>query len=118
MSKRFVQIRANSTTWRSQPKNVVFGFAAGMTSVAFKLDGRLKQRALITGGVALPECGPEWVNFMVFLGPDRRLAARPESLAECPSHRQGAGRDNHCDTQCETNHFQRRKTPDDPRQID
>ena len=51
-------------------KNVVFGFATGMTSVAFRLDERLKQRALITGGVALPECGPEWVDFVVFPGPD------------------------------------------------
>ena len=51
-------------------KNVVFGFATGMTSVAFRLDERLKQRALITGGVALPECGPEWVDFVVFPGSD------------------------------------------------
>src|SRR5258706_10370169 len=51
-------------------KNVVFGFASGMTSVAFRLDERLKQRALITGGVALPECGPEWVDFVVFRGAD------------------------------------------------
>ena len=29
-------------------KNVVFGFAEGMTSVAFRLDERLKQRALLT----------------------------------------------------------------------
>jgi hypothetical protein len=47
-------------------KNVVFGFAAGLTTVAFRLDERFKQRALITGGVALPECGPEWVEFVVF----------------------------------------------------
>ena len=51
-------------------KNVVFGFAEGMTSVAFRLDERLKQRALITGGVAYPACGPEWVQFVVFRGPD------------------------------------------------
>jgi hypothetical protein len=51
-------------------KHVVFGFAAGMTSVFFRLDERLKQRALITGGVALPACGPEWVEFVVFPGPD------------------------------------------------
>jgi hypothetical protein len=47
-------------------KNVVFGFATGMTSVAFRLDERFKQRALLTGGVALPGCGPEWVGFEVF----------------------------------------------------
>jgi len=49
-------------------KNVVFGFAAGMTAVAFRLDELFKQRALITGGVALPKCGPEWVDFVVFRG--------------------------------------------------
>jgi hypothetical protein len=47
-------------------KSVVFGFAAGMSKIGFRLDERLKQRALITGGVALPECGPEWVSFEVF----------------------------------------------------
>ncbi len=47
-------------------KNVVFGFAAGMNEVAFRLEERFKQRALLTGGVALPECGPEWVAFEVF----------------------------------------------------
>jgi hypothetical protein len=51
-------------------KNVVFGFARGMTSVAFRLDERLKKCALITGGVALPVCGPEWVDFVVFPGTD------------------------------------------------
>lgn len=42
-------------------KGVIFGFAAGMQTVAFRLDGRMKQRALLTGGVDCPECGPEWV---------------------------------------------------------
>jgi hypothetical protein len=47
-------------------RNVVFGFAGGMTSVAFRLDERFKERALKTGGVAYPACGPEWVEFEVF----------------------------------------------------
>jgi hypothetical protein len=47
-------------------RNVLFGFAAGMQSVAFRLDERFKERALKTGGVALPACGPEWVVFEVF----------------------------------------------------
>lgn len=40
---------------------VVFGFAVGMSTVAFRLDARMKSRALITGGAAYPECGDEWV---------------------------------------------------------
>ncbi len=47
-------------------ENVVFGFAAGMNTVAFRLDERFAQRALRTGGVPLPECGPEWVSFELF----------------------------------------------------
>ena len=47
-------------------RNVVFGFAAGMNTVAFRLDERFKHRALITGGVALQACGPEWVDFVIF----------------------------------------------------
>lgn len=40
---------------------VVFGFAVGMDTVAFRLDERMKRRALATGGVAYPECGDDWV---------------------------------------------------------
>jgi hypothetical protein len=46
-------------------RTVVFGFAVGMNTVAFRLDERFKQRALSTGGVALPACGPEWVDFVI-----------------------------------------------------
>jgi hypothetical protein len=45
---------------------VVFAFAEGMRTVAFRLDERFKQRALVTGGVASPACGPGWVGFEVF----------------------------------------------------
>jgi hypothetical protein len=41
--------------------SVVFGFAVGMSTVAFRLDQRMKRRALATGGEAYPECGEEWV---------------------------------------------------------
>lgn len=40
---------------------IVFGLAMGMDTVAFRLDQRLRERALATGGIALPECGDEWV---------------------------------------------------------
>lgn len=41
--------------------NIVFGFAIGMGTVAFRLDERMKARALETGGIACFECGEEWV---------------------------------------------------------
>ncbi|HUG11437.1 MAG TPA: hypothetical protein VMM36_10505 [Opitutaceae bacterium] len=41
--------------------SIIFGVALGMDTVAFRLDPRMKQRALATGGVAIPECGDEWV---------------------------------------------------------
>jgi hypothetical protein len=41
--------------------SVVFGFAVGMSVVAFRLDERMRGRAVRTGGVAYPECGEEWV---------------------------------------------------------
>ena len=41
--------------------NIVFGFAVGMNTVAFRLDERMKSRALLTGATACPECGDEWV---------------------------------------------------------
>lgn len=40
---------------------VVFGFAVGMSTVAFRLDERMRGRAMSTGGVACPECGEEWI---------------------------------------------------------
>lgn len=40
---------------------IIFGIALGMDTVAVRLDSRMKARALATGGVALAECGPEWV---------------------------------------------------------
>jgi len=30
------------------------------------LDERMKDRALASGGVTFPECGPEWVSFTLF----------------------------------------------------
>jgi hypothetical protein len=31
-----------------------------MSTVAFRLDERMKRRALMTGAIACPECGDEW----------------------------------------------------------
>ena len=50
--------------------NVVFAFAAGMNTVAFRLDDRMKSRALASGSIACAECGEEWVAVVHDL-PDR-----------------------------------------------
>src|SRR5436189_2421849 len=47
-------------------KCFIFGFAIGMNTIAFRLDDRMKSRALATGGEAYPECGPNWVSFIPF----------------------------------------------------
>jgi hypothetical protein len=44
----------------------IFGFAIGMNTIAFRLDDRMRSRALATGGEAYPECGPDWVAFLPF----------------------------------------------------
>jgi hypothetical protein len=41
-------------------KGIIFGFAIGMETIAFRLDSRMKQVALLTGGVDYPKCGPDW----------------------------------------------------------
>jgi hypothetical protein len=41
--------------------NIIFGLAVGMDTVAFRLDEKMRQRALQTGGIAYQECGDEWV---------------------------------------------------------
>jgi hypothetical protein len=42
-------------------KGIVFGFATGMDTVAFRLDPRMRSRAVQTGGLAYPACGDDWV---------------------------------------------------------
>lgn len=42
-------------------KGVAFGFAVGMGTVAFRLDDRMRTRALATGAVACPACGDDWM---------------------------------------------------------
>lgn len=41
---------------------VIFGFAVGMHTVAFRLDARMKERALLTGAVPCAGCGEGWVE--------------------------------------------------------
>ena len=42
-------------------RGIVFGFAVGQHSIVFRFDPRMRERAILTGGVAWPECGEEWV---------------------------------------------------------
>ena len=47
-------------------RGVIFAVALGMNSIGFRLDERMKSRALASGGAPFLECGPEWVSFTVF----------------------------------------------------
>jgi len=47
-------------------KGVIFAVALGMDTIGFRLDERMKTRALASGGAPFPECGPEWVWFTLF----------------------------------------------------
>jgi hypothetical protein len=42
-------------------QGVIFGFAIGMDTIAFRLDDRMRERAMICGGVACSPCGKEWI---------------------------------------------------------
>ncbi len=44
----------------------LFAFAAGASTVGFRLDERMQARALVCGGAAHPECGGEWISFTLF----------------------------------------------------
>jgi hypothetical protein len=47
-------------------QQIIFGFAVGMNEIVFRLDARMKNRALATGGVAFPICGDDWICFTPF----------------------------------------------------
>jgi hypothetical protein len=47
-------------------RGIIFAVALGMGTVAFRLDDRMKARALATGGAPFPECGQQWVSFTLF----------------------------------------------------
>ena len=47
-------------------KGAIIAIALGMDTVAFRLDERMKARALESGGALLSECGNEWVSFTLF----------------------------------------------------
>jgi hypothetical protein len=47
-------------------KGVIIALALGMNTIGFRLDERMKARALASGGAPYPECGNEWVSFTLF----------------------------------------------------
>jgi hypothetical protein len=47
-------------------KGIIIALAVGMNTTGFRLDERMRSRALASGGLTFPECGPEWVSFTLF----------------------------------------------------
>jgi hypothetical protein len=47
-------------------RSVIFAVALGMNTIGFRLDERMKARALASGAEPFPECGKEWVSFTLF----------------------------------------------------
>jgi len=47
-------------------KGVIIALALGMNTIGFRLDQRMKARALASGAMPYPECGNEWVSFTLF----------------------------------------------------
>jgi hypothetical protein len=47
-------------------RNVIFAFAVGMNTIAFRLDERMKPHALASGAESYPDCGEDWVAFTLF----------------------------------------------------
>ena len=73
-------------------KGVIFGFAIGMNTIAFRLDEKMKSRALLTGGIEYPECGEEWVEVVQHRQVRAALGVGVELLG---AHRLASGRDLH-----------------------
>jgi hypothetical protein len=49
-------------------QRIIFGFAIGTNTIAFKLSEKMKAIALQTGAKLYPECGTDWVQFPMFRG--------------------------------------------------
>ena len=47
-------------------KGIIIALALGMNTTGFRLDERMKARALASGGVPYAECGKQWVSFTLF----------------------------------------------------
>ena len=47
-------------------KGIIFAVALGMNTIAFRLDERMKGRALASGATSYPQCGNEWASLTLF----------------------------------------------------
>jgi hypothetical protein len=47
-------------------QGIIIALAVGVNTIAFRLDERMKARALVSGGLPYAECGKEWVSFTLF----------------------------------------------------
>ena len=47
-------------------KGIIIALAVGMNTIGFRLDERMRARALASGGLPYAECGKEWVSFTLF----------------------------------------------------
>jgi len=47
-------------------KSVIFALAVGMNTIGFRLDDRMKSRALASGAEQFTALGAEWVSFTLF----------------------------------------------------
>ena len=47
-------------------KGIIFAVAVGMNTTGFRLDERMKARALASGAVPYAECSAQWVSFTLF----------------------------------------------------
>ena len=66
-------------------RDILFAFAVGMSTVAFRLDERMRPRALASGAEPCPACAEEWVTFTLFRDdwpkPDLEFWARKAYVA-------------------------------------
>jgi len=58
--------RQNYRYVAASTKGIVFALALGMNIVGFRLDERMKSRALTSGAAPFESCGDEWVSFTLF----------------------------------------------------
>jgi hypothetical protein len=47
-------------------EGIIIALAVGMNTAGFRLDERMRARALASGGVSYAECGEQWVSFTLF----------------------------------------------------
>ena len=47
-------------------QKIIFGFAVGMDTIAFRLNQKMRAIAVETGGKPFPECGEDWIRFLPF----------------------------------------------------